>query len=447
VLSLQRDENGKGTESDDVSMVKYKYRIPRDADNVEVSLRTFNSKELFEDAYDVEILLEDACNDGNRFEGAYYYDGTQEDSARSAADAVKYGYAILFLNRFEIKINCKNIEDYIYNHQHPFAEEELKRISGKTADSISIDGKVKVVGIGETVHGCTAFSRQEGEIVKHLIKNGFNRIGLETTPLLGMQINDYVNGRPVDLDSILAQGIFNYLNNKETKALFDYIKTYNQRTDRKISVFGFDIHIDNSIEAIEALARDGTAIQDSLYAGYLLNFIEKYGKGYKCGNSRNILLRIRDKIMSENIMYITDRAAVGDKIVLMAHFGHLAGRKLPRPSAGGYLSERYGEEYAVIGLFVGEGTYHTRHIHGFDSVARADKYPLSKPIGKSLEQLCSLMDKKEFYMNEVGSQGLLDKVLYGRSAGSRYDVMQFEPIDLRKELDVVWFTRESSGEQ
>jgi erythromycin esterase-like protein len=151
--------------------------------------------------------------------------------------------------------------------------------------------------------------------------------------------------------------------------------------------------------------------------------------------------------MSDNIMYIMDRVAVGDKIVLMAHFGHLARRKLPRPSAGGYLSERYGDEYAVIGLFVGEGTYHTRHIHGFDSVARADKYPLSKPTGKSLEQLCSLMDKKEFYINEVCLLSVLDKVLYGRSAGSRYNVMQFEPINLRKELDIVWFTKESYGEQ
>jgi hypothetical protein len=57
------------------------------------------------------------------------------------------------------------------------------------------------------------------------------------------------------------------------------------------------------------------------------------------------------------------------------------------------------------------------------------------------------MDKKEFYINEVCSLSVLDKVLYGRSAGSRYNVMQFEPIDLRKELDIVWFTKESYGDQ
>jgi hypothetical protein len=89
------------------------------------------------------------------------------------------------------------------------------------------------------------------------------------------------------------------------------------------------------------------------------------------------------------------------------------------------------------------GPFLSQTLQGFDTERIVKDFPFSAPIGKSLEQLCEQLKTERFYINDVKNIKLLDRVLYSRYIGAGYKIMQFEPIDIRKELNALWFERNS----
>ena len=418
-----------------ISVTTHKYNIPKGTDNMMITLHTYND-EVLSDSYPTNI-----------FDGKIKM---EKEDLTNVTDIMKdYLEASIAVNRIGIKIDKNPLGKYIYSHSIPFTEEEIKSISLKASDSLIIDDDVKIIGIGESSHGSRTFNQQETEIIKYLIPKGFNVIGLEMAITEGIKINDYIKGRRDDIEDILNPGSdpnsYSFAYNPDTKELFEYLRLFNKENNNKISVFGFDIDYKDSLEYASKI--NFKLCEDTIYNDYLKNFYDTCNSYYVNGLNHKRLYRKRDEMMSLNISYIIDNFDKDDKFVLIGHIGHLnkAKSKLPVPSAGFFLSEIYGKQYMATGLFAGSGTFFTIHCAGFDSKKISKDFSLSYPIGKSIEQLCLKFDKDSFYINDIEEIELLDKILYSRSTGSGYMVMQFKPIDIRKELDIIWFTRKSEA--
>jgi hypothetical protein len=417
------DANGKPIRKEDIlPIATFKHRIPKGANNMNVALYTYNDQ-----------ITQDISTISNI-----------QDSILSA----KSGAAYLALHKFGVKIDGKPLETYSFNHKSPFTKKEINEISSKTSDSLIVGKDVRIFGIGESAHGSRTFLEQDTEIIKQLINQGFNMIGFEMPITYGIIINDYIKGNRSDIEDLLNNGKFGFCNNKTTKELFDYLRIYNKNNGNKVSFFGFDMVSADEKDSLRSAAENDFKVSKyENFNEYLKNYYEQHSFCYKNGIAYNILFRSRNKIMSENISYMADNIATEDKIILVAHLAHLNKRKSPTPAAGYYLSERYGDKYSVIGLFAGGGSFFSNHYEGFDTSRVEKEFSMSKPIGKSLEQVCSSLHKDRFYINNVSQIELLDKVLYSRHIGAGYTVMQFNPIDLRKEIDMIWFAKESIGSE
>ena len=404
-----------------ITTAKYKYRIPKNANNVQATLYTYDKKT-------VERLY-------------------AENKLSDSISITEAGAAYLALNKFEFKVNGKPLEEYAYDNKIPFTKQEIEEIQSKVNDSLKVNADVRIVGIGESIHGNSAFYNQENIIIKQLIAKGFTVIGFETSVIAGIKLNDYITGRNNDIDSILSSNSYlNFYNNPATKELFDYLRTYNQNNNNRISIFGFDIPLLDDKDDLRAYSENDFKNNDvEIFNEYKKNFYNKYGSYYTKGLSYELLRKHRDKIMSENIFYMDSCFSKKNKIILLAHLGHLSKRESLEPSAGFFLSEKYGEQYKAAGLFTAKGSFLSLHYEGFNKERIIKYFPLSTPIGKSLEQLCNAFDKNLFYINNTKEIELLDKVLYSFYIGNSYKVMQFEPIDIRKELDIICFIKDSDS--
>ena len=424
--TIKKDSNDKDIINDDIPSVTHNFKIPKGANNMKATLYTYDQK-LFDDLSAIKNM---------------------NDSILAYESRLAY----LALNKFEIKIDKKPLEEYIYNHKSPFTQKELDKISLTTNDSLIIDDNVRIVGIGESVHGSATFESQGKEIIKQLIAKGFNMIGFETSIINGIKINDYIKGGSIDIEDILAPETitFTFYNNTNKKELYEYLRSYNKNNNNKISVFGFDIESESESEILIRASEENFAVsKENMFNDYLRNFYETYHAFYNNKAKYKLLFRQRDKVISENIFYIADHNTERDKIILVSHLGHLNKIKStdPYPSVGYYISEKYGKQYAAIGLFASEGYFLSNHHEGIYGEWISKDFPFSHPIGKSIEQLCCKLDINSFYINNVKDVELLDKILYSRYIGFGYSIMQFSPIDLRKELDIVWFTKISEPSQ
>jgi erythromycin esterase-like protein len=418
--SIKWDSDGLDIKNPTIPVLSYKYRIPKGANNMKVALYTYDKK-IIDHLYPVENVTDSVIKH-------------------------EYGTAYLALNRFGIRIDNKPLEEYVYNHKLPFTSDEVDAVSFKTSDRLVIDKNIEIMGIGESVHGSGTFTRQENEMILQLISEGFRIIGFETSVTLGIAINDYIKGHRDEIDDVLSSGQFNFYNNPLTKELLDSIRIYNRDNNNAVSFFGFDIPLLDEHDHLACAANDHFKIsEEEIWNDYLKNFYNMYGSYYVNATKMNYerLSKQRDRIMSENIFYLKERLAEDVKMVLVGHLGHLGKKESSQFSMGFLLSEKYGKQYGVIGLFAGRGTFLSQTFQGFDNERIVKDFPFSAPIGKSLEQLCERLETERFYINDVKNIKLLDKILYSRYIGAGYRVMQFEPIDIRKELDALWFERNS----
>ena len=398
-----------------------KYKIPKQADNFRINLYTYDKKTISENLYPIN-----------------------PDIINHPLDSIA-GFAYFSLNKIDISIDRKPIQDYDFDHSIPFAQKDISSISLNIEDELNLDSETRIISLGESVHGSRTFLEQENKIIKSLIEKDFTLIGFETPITIGVRLDEYIKGRRNDIDSILYSDHFNFYNNFYTKELFKYLRDYNERNNNKISVFGFDIPgMDDKYWS--NTAEENLTDADRRSIEYLKNFQEQYSSLYSNNISYKLLFRQRDEVMSQNIFYIDESFNRKKKMVLVGHLGHFAKRDSPHYLAGHFLSKEYKQQYKVLGLFVGGGTILSQQYKGFDNnLTISNDFLLSGPIGKSIEQLCSELGENSFYINNIKDIELLDEIFYYRHIGAGYTIMQFEPIDVRKELDILWFTKESEG--
>ena len=270
-----------------------------------------------------------------------------------------------------------------------------------------IDSNFKVLGIGEQSHGTSEFFKARISLIKSLVKSdGLTKIGLEAPFAEVENLNAYILDGKGDLREILKSfRLFNY-ECKEFIDLTENVKLLNESVKSPITFFGIDMQtpfqaLQNVLESCNA---HGSATADSIkklteyyrlldkeiynhafneqdfaelsaLSDHLFNklardkalcleksLIRKSKENYKQflllndpSNSYETQATLRDSLMAENII---NEMEPGDKIVILAHNGHV--QRTPNAyskSMGFFLSRKLGTQYQCIALTTSTGFY------------------------------------------------------------------------------------------
>jgi erythromycin esterase-like protein len=100
---------------------------------------------------------------------------------------------------------------------------------------------ISYVGLGEASHGTQEFYEAKGQLCKYLVNNlGFTIIAFEIDELVANDLNNYVQGKTIDI----IQQLKNYglYNSAELKELFDWLKAFNHVSGprNQVRIVGFD---------------------------------------------------------------------------------------------------------------------------------------------------------------------------------------------------------------
>src|SRR5690606_35810948 len=151
----------------------------------------------------------------------------------------------------------------------------------------------KITGIGESLHGSKEFIQQATIVIKEIISTNNNYfLLLEASPLIGFQVNEYVQGESTDLTHLMSMEKNGYNCNWFIDLLND-IKKYNQEKPGKVIVAGYETGINTSLDTlfydVAALFPESEEMQNcSLKLNEIANLNKK----------KNILVLTKDQMKS-----------------------------------------------------------------------------------------------------------------------------------------------------
>ena len=298
----------------------------------------------------------------------------------------------IWISDLDIYIDNKKIEQNI-DIESNIKVDDLIDINNKSSLPFLSN---KILAIGETTHGTATMNDMGISLIKERILNHNSRIVLLEIPLeISFYINRYLNND----DNFYFEHISYFFENSILSESFfpflEWIKEYNQRHDKKVYIFGFDINriqlksrldlfdffytinINEKNEDIsdicKILLHDKTSeeiilkLENNQYLSGLLdedelNLILYCMKTTQQEESTYWRTVNRDKYMYGIVKFILDNLFdENDNSTLFGHFGHLnyiTGEDLSilnYPSLGYFLRDTYKNNYSCVALLCSEG--------------------------------------------------------------------------------------------
>lgn len=347
----------------------------------------------------------------------------------------------------------------------PSQQKAIKEVSLK--DYASFKNSVKplinemstkqIIGLGEGTHGTAEFYKVRYWITRILIEEkGFNHVAFENDLTETWMFNEQL-ATTTDLNALMKQYMLSLWQNEETKELIQWVKDYNTKHDKKVSINGIDYPVQKPdilmlrqllsktqntslLPAIESMSV-AADLQDEAWFGmnkkdYKLDWqtlSPMVKKGYVTADSvetelkkmeiepilkSNLLLAIgnlkqgfepfykrtpegaRDSIMAYNTAQLIKSTT--DKVVIWAHNAHLGKTGIYNNAVGGtggYILKLFPNNYFVLGTGTAIGKF------GGTTDARAVNtspilpYQLENPIKGSWEEFLSSSQAANFYFN------------------------------------------------
>lgn len=175
---------------------------------------------------------------------------------------------------------------------------------------------IEVLMLGEASHGTREFYLEKNKMIQYLVVHeGYTQIGFEHLDTEFSKINDFIQGKAVDLNAAMKN--LRAYRTQEFLELFQWLKAYNDKNpNHKVTVFGFH--------------------QEGFYDPFT-----------------------RDQLMTDEVVKVVN--ATKAKVVLWGHNIHTAKNKtMPEISAmGDYLKEVYGKRFFNIAFDTYEGNVRT----------------------------------------------------------------------------------------
>jgi len=338
----------------------------------------------------------------------------------------------------------------------------------------------QIIGLGEGTHGTAEFYKVRYWITRILIEEkGFNHVAFENDLTETWMLNEQL-ATTTDLNALMKQYMLSLWQNEETKELIQWIKDYNTKHDKKVSINGIDYPVQKpdilmlrqllsktqNISLLPAIESMSVAadLQDGAWFGmnkkdYKIDWqtlSPMVKKGYVTADSvetelkkmeiepilkSNLLLAIgnlkqgfepfykrtpegaRDSIMAYNTAQIIK--STNDKVVIWAHNAHLGKTGIYNNAVGGtggYILKLFPNNYFVLGTGTAIGKF------GGTTDARAVNnspilpYQLENPIKGSWEEFLSLSKAANFYfktaeLNTTNEEKPLRFIGYGVKSG------------------------------
>lgn len=344
----------------------------------------------------------------------------------------------------------------------------------------------RVIALGESMHGSGSISQCVYTTIKHLISDENYRLVLfEINFELGLWLNEYVSNN-IEVEEVEKRLIGYNLDFIMLIDLLDWIKKYNVTSEEKVIVLGMDMYIpmlnipgfDHLSDLLKACSPNLDDIHNfSDYCKKLeyekakTYIIESNFFGINDAIKRRCILRAiqlrqtqlnfhplllydrrpgntliegdRDLIQFQNTRFVIDSLLYeGQKAIVYAHLGHVNKKnifsgRLYIPSLGYYLNQYYKDDYFVIALLIGKGSYSNTDSSGnFNS-----SLPLLIPVKGSIEEL--LLESNAPYLYTRTSS--LGKTYFSRNIGMYSTENQFYPYSCKSRFDAIMFLSHGKG--
>src|SRR5262245_48862011 len=121
-----------------------------------------------------------------------------------------------------------------------------------------IIGDARIVSLGEATHGTREFFQLKHRLLEFCVSElGFTVFGIEATFPESLAVNDYVLSGRGDPADALASTRFWTWDTEEVLALIEWMRGWNQRHERKVKFYGFDMQFPPvaALELIDYLRR------------------------------------------------------------------------------------------------------------------------------------------------------------------------------------------------
>lgn len=362
-----------------------------------------------------------------------------------------------------------------------------------------------IVGLGEGTHGTKEFNEIRSEISKQLInKSDFRIIAFESAYGDASFLNDAVNSDE-DLHIALKKYITSIWQTKEIYDLMMWIREYNKSHKDKVIISGFDTDVlTNSAEILKKSnglgkeyaeitdeIRKKAAAQDEMWEkqndpsfkldmkavikngteGFLLAKKTDSLYGTKIDlNSKLALYNLeqgfkipyeaskknydvsRDLIMAEMIQKI--QFGYHKKMILLAHNAHIALKPIIVDGMGGYLKEKYGQQYYALATSTALGNYSATNDPRAVKNNKYTSYPLPKQMENSWEEKLVNNKYENYFVNFNGNSGntygesfKMRFVGYGPITPATEKFTITEPLKLNESFNGVVFIKQTNASE
>ncbi|SDE80196.1 Erythromycin esterase homolog [Mucilaginibacter pineti] len=317
----------------------------------------------------------------------------------------------------------------------------------------------QIVGLGEGTHGTAEFYKVRFWISRILIEEkGFNHIAFENDYSDSWLLNNELN-TTTNLDALMKKRLLSIWQNQETKELLAWVKQYNSKHHKKVTIDGLDyVYITPDVEVLKQLLTKTPAVnlldsmdvitkaakfQDevwegsnhseykvnmdsvskSSYAGYvaavkldkalnvavlpqqvkddchmaILNIEQAFAPFYD--EAAKLPEASRDDNMAQNAALIMKKP--GTKMIIWAHNVHLAKTGIYNNEVGGtggIILKMFPNNYFILGTGTATGTFAATKESRDTYTNPMAAYPLEVPVKGSWENLFSAMGKPVFYV-------------------------------------------------
>lgn len=356
----------------------------------------------------------------------------------------------------------------------------------------SMFSNAQIVGLGEMTHGSGSVIQLKKEIIQFLVQEIGFQIILEEIPLPeSKHVSNFVLGRAEIIPAERAVKCWNLYADEHFETL-NWLKEYNKTAKQQVDYLGFDISIDlkgldEIVDEVKYIQEDDPIIdtiltlkkgiffariksREACYHPELSNeqkkFIEDSFLAVKrwiqqniqeerdknwlllnLSNSKQLYLVyqggiLRDNFLAENIGSILKSKRSIDKVIVSGHNAHVAKSNL---AMGGYLKEKYKEEYISVGFAFHEGEYSAFGSRGLNSYTAQTSYPSTFEYFFHLTGLDAfILDLRKIDPSDPNASWLF-KTLNFRKTGAAKSFGDFSPSSLINEFDILIFIKKSSA--
>ena len=336
----------------------------------------------------------------------------------------------LWLDKIEITIDGKNIKQFSLSDAIGDYKIKKKNIIPVTNDgsfdNIKLFNEKRILAIGESVHGSESFNKIANQIIKYQVEyNNCKLVLIESHLEQTLSMNRFIQGDDsFNVDTLLYDIRNHGSSYTQTKDLLLWLKSYNQTTENKVWLFGFDsecwsdvgaLHINVANYLCDLNKKLNNTTIDSvcyelIYTGHytdryynrpirilksnekikelidekefqvLIHSLEALTKAKNIGFN---FFMGREQIMFDNAQFLIDLiCSPEESVVVYGHFLHINYKYSEKLnySFGHYMKQYYQNQYSGICMLAAQG-----EIFSSNTDFILASYPLQEPPENSLE--------------------------------------------------------------